>query len=227
MLAQILGPILATQPAAGGQAWAFVQACSNQDLDTGTTTCVFSGNVGTGHVVQCFAQVGANSTTFTSANLSGSSPTTMTAIDSQTGTSSQGFSVATSAAGANAGSTATVTVHWSNTPDVGIACAEYSGVSTRDASQNSGAGTGTAIDSGSFTTAHANELCVGGGGVSIAGATFTAGSGFTIRAQKAASGGVVTSAFIEDKNVASIGACDATATGSSSGNWNALNEGYY
>ncbi len=106
----------------------------------------------------------------------------------------------------------TVTVTMSGTTSPIAMVAEYSGLALAnplDASASSKGTSGTALDSGAATTANAHDLLVG---VAAAGASVTAGSGFTLRVGANLD-------LIEDREVTATGSYDATATLSSSNGW--------
>src|SRR5260370_1144790 len=120
---------------------------------------------------------------------------------------------------ANASGADTVIINLSQTANVHLIIAEYSGVATANpidvvAVSNSGATAGTAVDSGSVTTLASGDLLCGHVVTAYLNHTFTPGTGYTLENTTPTG-----ASAIEDQLVSATGSYHATFTLNSADYW--------
>ncbi|WP_159806709.1 PA14 domain-containing protein [Cellulomonas citrea] len=194
----------------------FVQQTTAHGLNKTTLTATPTAALGAGN--RLVVAVGVwNNPAATAASVSDSAGDVFTKVTSQVASENTELSVWTAPVSAGAGTTPTITVTPSSTADVGVAVAEYSGLSlvgtgvdvvSKATGTTGAAGTVSSGSTGAVTGD--GELAVGFYADSGFGTTPTAGAGFTGRASIAGASDI--DLLVQDKSV-STGASVASSTG--------------
>jgi hypothetical protein len=209
----------------GGFAYviAYIQGDVNATSSNPTTSCVLANPVVQGDLLVIFSALSVASRQPSLIDSMGNSFASTTVYANGSAPSTEHVHLLYAVANSSAASD-TLTQTFDGGYKNSILCAEYAGLSNLQAfdvatGTENIATTSVNLSAGPITTATSSELLLGfGNSVDNTGATFSAGSGYTLQLQGPTSTGYGRS-LLEDRISASPGSYSATATSSVSYNW--------